>query len=34
MQTFIADYIESLEDDFNTPEALAVFYAFLKFVNT
>lgn len=34
MQGFIADYIEALEDDFNTPEALAVFYVFLKFVNT
>jgi len=34
MQTFIADYIEALEGDFNTPEALAVFYAFLKFANT
>lgn len=34
MQIFISEYIESLEDDFNTPEALAVFYNFLKFVNS
>ncbi|MDD3646694.1 MAG: cysteine--tRNA ligase [Candidatus Gracilibacteria bacterium] len=34
MQLFIAEYIASLEDDFNTPEALAVFYNFMKFVNS
>jgi hypothetical protein len=33
MQDFIADYIEKLEDDFNIPEALAVFFEFQKFVN-
>jgi cysteinyl-tRNA synthetase len=34
MQEFIASYIVRLEDNFNTPEALAVFHEFLKFVNT
>ena len=34
MQITIADYIETLEDDFNIPEALAVFYNFIKYVNT
>jgi cysteinyl-tRNA synthetase len=34
MQEFIREYIEKLEDDLNTPEALAVFHSFLKFVNT
>lgn len=34
MQEFINKYIEKLEDNFNTPEALAVFHEFLKFVNS
>ena len=34
MQEFIREYIEKLEDDLNTPEALAVFHSFLKFVNS
>ncbi|MDR2640446.1 MAG: hypothetical protein LBC61_03900, partial [Candidatus Peribacteria bacterium] len=34
MQEFISEYIEKLEDNFNTPEALVVFHEFLKFVNT
>jgi len=33
MQIYITEYIESLEDDFNTPEALAVFHSFLKYTN-
>jgi cysteinyl-tRNA synthetase len=33
MQEFITDYIEALEDNFNTPEAIAIFHEFLKFVN-
>lgn len=33
LQDFINDYIERLEDDFNIPEALAVFHEFLKFSN-
>jgi hypothetical protein len=28
------DFIVSLEDDFNIPEALALFYSFNKFVNS
>lgn len=34
MQEIIKDYIEKLEDDFNIPEALAVFFSFQKFVNS
>lgn len=33
MQLFVSDYIEVLEDNFNTPEAIAIFHDFLKFVN-
>ena len=33
LQDFITDYIASLEDDFNTPEALAVFFDFITFIN-
>jgi len=33
LQEFITDYITSLEDDFNTPEALAVFFDFITFIN-
>jgi len=33
MQIFIQDFVEKLEDDFNTPEALAVFFDFQKFVS-
>ncbi len=32
MQDFIREYIKNLEDDFNMPEALAVFFEFNKFV--
>ncbi len=34
MQEVIWEYINALEDDLNTPEALAVFHNFLKFVNS
>jgi cysteinyl-tRNA synthetase len=34
MQVYIRDYIEKLEDDFNMPEALAIFHSLVKFVNT
>lgn len=34
MQEFITSYIEKLEDNFNTPEAIAIFHEFLKYVNT
>jgi len=34
MQELIGVYIEKLEDDFNIPEALAVFFEFQKFINT
>ncbi len=33
LQYFIADYIESLEDDINTPEALSIFFNFISFAN-
>lgn len=33
MQDFIWEYVEKLEDDFNIPEALAIFFEFQKFVN-
>lgn len=32
-QDIIIEYIEKLEDDFNIPEALAVFFKFQKFIN-
>jgi cysteinyl-tRNA synthetase len=34
LQYFIQEYVSRLEDDFNTPEALAVSFEFIKFVNT
>jgi len=34
MQDYLAEYMYNLEEDFNIPEALAVFHNFLKFVNT
>jgi len=34
MQWLMQDFIASLEDDFNIPEALALFYSFNKFVNS
>jgi cysteinyl-tRNA synthetase len=34
MQDYIGEYMYHLEDDFNMPEALAVFHNFIKFVNT
>jgi len=33
MQRYIGDFVEKLEDDFNTPEALAVFFEFQKYVS-
>ncbi len=33
MQDVIWEYIYVLEDDINTPEALAVFHSFIKFIN-
>lgn len=33
MQEVIQEFIEKLEDDFNIPEALAVFFSFFKFIN-
>lgn len=33
MQEFIWWFLWALEDDFNTPEAIAVFHEFLKFIN-
>lgn len=34
MQEILQEYVRNLEDDFNIPEALAVFFTFLKYVNT
>lgn len=34
MQDFIGEYCEKLEDDFNMPESLAVFFTYITFVNT
>jgi len=34
MQGLMQDFIQALEDDFNIPEALALFYSFGKFVNS
>jgi len=34
MQELIWVYMEKLEDDFNIPDALAVFFEFQKFINT
>ena len=34
MQEFLQEFVENLEDDFNTPEALAVFFSLNKFVNS
>lgn len=34
MQDFIWEYIEKLEDNFNMPEALSVFFNFITFSNT
>ena len=33
LQIFLWEFLESMEDDFNTPEALSVFHNFIKFVN-
>jgi cysteinyl-tRNA synthetase len=33
MQEYIQEFTRNLEDDFNTPEALAVFFSLNKFVN-
>lgn len=33
LQVFVSDFIEKLEDDFSFPEALAVFFSFVTFVN-
>lgn len=34
LQDFIWEYIEKLEDDFNMPEALSIFFLFITFANT
>lgn len=34
LQEVMQEYVLNLEDDFNIPEALAVFHSFLKFINT
>lgn len=34
MQEIMQEYVNNLEDDFNIPDALAVFHSFLKFINT
>jgi cysteinyl-tRNA synthetase len=34
MQEYMQEFIRKLEDDFNTPEALSVFFLLNKFVNT
>ncbi len=34
IQFYIQEYISKLEDDFNTPEALATVFEFIKYVNT
>jgi cysteinyl-tRNA synthetase len=33
LQIFIGDFVVSLEDDFNTPEALAVFFEYQKYIS-
>lgn len=33
MQIFLSDFIDNLEDDFNTPEVLAVLFEVIKFIN-
>lgn len=34
LQNFIWEYCQKLEDDFNMPEALSIFFAYITFVNT
>ncbi len=34
LQDFIWEYCEKLEDDFNMPEAISIFFMFITFVNT
>jgi cysteinyl-tRNA synthetase len=34
MQEYMQEYVYHLEDDFNIPEALAVFFDLSKFINT
>lgn len=34
LQYFLSEFLENMEDDFNTPEALSVFHSFIKFINT
>jgi cysteinyl-tRNA synthetase len=34
MQEVMQEYLLNLEDDFNIPDALALFHSFLKFINT
>jgi cysteinyl-tRNA synthetase len=34
LQDFIGEYVECLENDFNMPEAISVFNAFVSFSNT
>ncbi|MBT3729459.1 hypothetical protein HOF65_04810 [bacterium] len=33
-QEILQTYVYHLEDDFNVPEALAMFHSFLKFLNS
>ena len=34
MQEILQEYVRKLEDDFNVPEALAVFFTFIKYINS
>lgn len=34
LQYFLHEFLENIQDDFNTPETLSVFHNFIKFVNT
>jgi len=34
MQEYMQEYVRHLEDDFNIPDALAIFFSFSKFINT
>ena len=33
LQDYIGEYVQCLEDDFNMPEAIAVFHSYITFVN-
>ncbi len=34
MQEYIQEYVSKLEDDFNTPEAISVFFSYINYINT